>query len=676
MVTLTERASLETELKKILADLGGKGTIPQILSKMVHKTSYQNVRKGLERLVERGEVIKDDWTKPPEVLYYLTGIPIDRWIKESHDAQSIEEAKTEDEKKEGFLLEIIRKELAGIDPEKMKEVFGEAAKRLMKEDPRELYVRFAQWLRDEHEKSVNEFKKVVAVGAISAADEDRIMGKIEKLQDMVERIYLYQFGVPTGPQKAVLRLHFSRKKPQEAVSYIDPMAVRQQLSKVILGKSLIEKIKASPPRRAYFEAGTDASVQEFSLGEILPGIFEPHPMAIIAAVVAYYDLFENRLDDYDARPDPSTWATYTAKEARELGIIIPPDAWLQLDDPLRWQRTVGAAMNVRQYMKDHEALIGRGEKHVSIVFRDGRIFPLEHLFSDYHQGRIHGEMVRNSLKQFSNTLKDVEYSDRALYCGVVKTAVVEVIAPMLFWYLKYGSASEGRKAIWPDMDEEKIYGFRMSDQKTVMTLFEALLQELDKDEFLVTCRFVRHFWFMSGMAKEFTEAGLGIDSNEEAWIDFIGKEIEKKDLTFELEPETYALLCSRAAVMSFYCTPPKSSTYVLSLSTSGLALPRYEVLLPYRYLRKPADLQSKAQEYVERVLEALADPRTLDIYPESIYKQNVARPLVPWAVCRSHEFIKDTTKVYKEDFRGYMLRLAIVVAREELRKRRGLLPGS
>lgn len=670
MVTAT-KPSLDIEIKKILFDLGGKGTVAEILSKMARQTTYQNVRKGLERLADRGEVIKDDWSNPPEVLYYLTGVPLDHWFKSSLDTQAVEAKKAEDEKKEGFLLEIIRRELLGTDPIKMKEVFGRAAKRLLEEDPRDLYLRFAQWLRDEHEKNVSKYKESVASGLSSNAQ--RIVHKIESLADMAEGIYLRQFGVPTGPTRGVLRLHFNRRKLDETESRVDLAALETQLCKIILGQTFIERVKAKPPDRTYFEAGTDASFREFSLGEILPRIFEPHPMAIIAAVVAYYDLYKDKLEDFDAKPDPSTWATYTADEAKELGILIPPDAWLQLDDPRRWDRTVTAAMNVRQYMKDHEAIVGREQRPVSIVFRDGRIFPLEHLFSDYHQGRIHGEMVRNSLRQFSNTLKDVEYSDRTLYSGVVKTASVEIVAPMVFWYLKYGSAHNGQQAVWPDMDEEMIFGYRLSDQRTLLALFEALMPELEKDEFALTCRFVRHFWFMSGVAKEYTEAGLGIDSDEEAWIDFIGKEIERKDLTFDLEADTYALLCARAAVMSFYCTPPKSSTETMELETSGLVIPRYELLLPYKIIRDTDALQSKTKNYVDRILEALADPRTLDIYPESMYTQESARPLVPWAVCRSHEYIKDTTRVYKEDFRGYMLKLAITVAREELQRRKGSL---
>src|SRR5437879_959792 len=113
-------------------------------------------------------------------------------------------------------------------------------------------------------------------------------------------------------------------------------------------------------------------------------------------------------------------------------------------------------MNVRPYIKDHEAIVGDSGHTVSIVFRDGRIYPLEHQFSDYHQGRIHGEMVRNSLKEFSNLLKDIEYSDKALYCGVVKRASVEVIAPLIFWYLKYGSSLRG-EAIWADMDDDLVF---------------------------------------------------------------------------------------------------------------------------------------------------------------------------------------------------------------------------
>lgn len=659
------KSGLEAELRGIVDKLGGKATISQIQERMSRKTSYQNVRKALERLVERGEVIRDDWSNPPEVNYLLTAVPLERWFKGPSDTQAIEDLEVEREKQGGFLLDIVRKELVSVDPEQLQKVFGQAAQRLIAEDPRELYVRFAQWLCDEHRKAVETYRK-----SQSNAEGENLIGRIEKLADIAKAIYLYQFGVPMGKEKSVFRLHFTRKKPQDDQSFLDITLLHAHLSRVIHGKTFIEKFSAERPAGSYFEASTDASQQEFSLGEILPRIFEAHPMAIIAAVSTYYDLYENKLVNFDAKPDPSTWATYTSNEARQLGILVPPDAWLQLDDPRRWERTVSAAMNVRQYIKDHETLAGNPGHPVHILFRDGRIYPLEHLFSDYHQGRIHGEMVRNSLRQFSNVLKDIEYSNRTLYCGVVKRATVEVIAPMVFWYLKYGSA-KGGSIIWKEMDEELIFGFRMSDQRTALALFECLTPDLKPGEFAVISRFIRHFWFMSEISNEISEAGLGIDSSEEEWLEFIGRLIEAKDLTFDLEPDTYALLCARAAVLSFYCSLPKRQVSPFGLDAGGLAIPRYEVLVPYGLLRDPKKLGTKEHQYVTRVLEALSDARTLNIYPESIYKYDSVRPLVPWAVCLSHEYVKDTTRLYKEDFRGYILKLAVAVARDELSKRHG-----
>ncbi len=651
---------LEARISRALEDLGGRGTISQIAAKL--GTTYQNVRKAIERMVSRGLVIKDDWSNPPEILYHLAAIPLTRWLGEPKDLFRVEVEREEFEKGNRLILDIVRKELVDIDSRELKKYFREAARRLEAEDPRKLLLQFAKWLYEEHKACVDRLKNAKKAGDKKRVEE---MGrKVWDIDNVADSVFARQLGVP----RKGLQLKFKPRTLSDE-AHFDPDIVDKHLKQVVLGRSFLERFKVGQLEEPYTEVGTDASLQIFSLGDILPKKFERHPMAILAAVAIYYNLYTSEIEDVDAKPSPSTWVTYTSEEAIDQGILVPPSAYLQLADPRLWERTLSAALNVRQYLKDHEALNGGGRRRPDVVFRDGRIFPLEHLFSDYTQPRIHGQMVRNSLRAFSELVKDVNFSDRVLYCGTVKRAGVEFIAPLVFWYLRFGSGMEGRSPIWPDMDPDLIFHFRLSDQGTVLRLFEGLSPDLSSGEIVCTCRFVRRFSYMMEpeLRRQAEEEGV---TKEDQWISFIEKRIEeKKELIEEPDPELYALLCARAAVLSFYCGVKGGRLTLEDLPTESTALPRYEILLPYRLLES-SDLVEKEREYVGRVLTALADPRTLDIYTETL--KTGARPILPWALCRAHEFVKDTVRLYREDFRGYLFRLAVRVAEEEMEKRRGL----
>jgi len=667
-------SELEKEVRKILQELGS-ATIPQIMGKLQLKVSYQAVKKTLERMISKGEVVKPLQEGSREARYYYAYVPITKWleapvthgvskeeephetparVKSSYDIEE-DRRRREDEKERGLILEIVESMVVDLDPKKMELIFKETAKCLLSEDPRELFLKFAQWLFDEYKKAVTAYQESKKRGLSGEAES--AANRIRFLSEVANGIYYRQFGVPRKEGEGPFRLDFDHRKMVDT-SQFNKARLEEHIRLAVFGRTFLEKIKIKELSKPFHIVGTDASQYVFTPGAVLPAYFDRLPMAIVTAVACRYDLYKREEVGIDYNPTPKTWLNYTTQEAVDKGLLIPPEARLQLGDGLMWERTVGAAMNLRQYKKDSESFTVEPDGVTTdIVFRDGRLFPLEHQFSDYIQGRIHGQMVRASLVAFKDLVAQVGLSDRTLYCGVVKRPSVEVIAPLVFWYMKYGSVEKLGRPIWPDMDENRfLFGFRMSDELVVMRLFLALAKDLAPDEHLVTCRFLRRFYYMvePHILKKIFEENPETD---EEWIRFFERRIEEADSYVKPDPDLYAMLCSKAAVLSFYCSV-KGAKMGGQLNVGSHTIPRYEILVPFTLLNKNnmSLLRKKEVEYVTRVVTALADPVTLDIYLEKV--RGDARPILPQAICRAHEYAKNIGKLYVEEFAGALLSLA------------------
>jgi hypothetical protein len=651
---------LEKEVRKILRERGS-ATIPEIMSGLQLKTSYQAVKKTLERLISKGEVVRPRLEGSREARYYYAHIPITKWLEVPTTSYDVEEdtRRRKDEKDRGLILEIIESMMIDLDAKKQEFIFRETAKCLLDEDPRALFLRFARWLFNEFQRAVDTYKRSTTRGLSAEADDAR--RRIESLRELAYVIYVRQFGVPNKKGEGPFRLDFDFKRMVNT-SQLNETELEKYLRLAVFGNTFLEKIKIKELSKPFHVVGTDASQYVFTLGAVLPAFFERLPMAIITAVACRYDLYSREEIGLDYNPTPKTWLTYTTQEAVDKGLLIPPKAKLELGDGLLWERTLSAAMNLRQYKKDIESFTMEPYGIATdVVFRDGRLFPLEHQFSDYIQGRIHGQMVRASLDAFRDLVSRVASSDRTLYCGVVKRPSVEVIAPLVFWYMKYGSVEKLGRPIWPDMDENRfLFGYRMSDELVVMNLFLALARDLAPNEHLVTCRFLRRFYYMiePHILKKIFEENPRTDDE---WKAFFERRIEEADSYVKPDPDLYATLCAKAAVLSFYCSVKGAGTET-RLSVVSHAIPRYEILVPFTLLNDTGLLLKKEREYVMRVATALADPVTLDVYLERT--RGDARPILPQAVCRAHEYAKNIGRLYVEEFAGELLSFAFKVYKE------------
>jgi hypothetical protein len=64
-----------------------------------------------------------------------------------------------------------------------------------------------------------------------------------------------------------------------------------------------------------------------------------------------------------------------------------------------------------------------------------------------------------------------------------------------------------------------------------------------------------------------------------------------------------------------------------------------------------------------RVATALADPMTLDIYLERT--RGDARPVLPHAICRAHEFAKNVGRLFANEFVGELWSLVFKLFRDK-----------
>ena len=623
---------------------------------------------------QRGDVIRIDERKSEtgrlEAVYIFVGtLPLTEFMRVMDTAEA-EEAKAPEEQRLGVIHSIVTKSMHDpeFDVEKRSEYFRKAAIQLSTENPCELLFRFAEWLFERHGRAVDAYKKAAAGKAAV-----NVLEQSEANIQQIETLFNRNLGIPDirevdgKPVDGPLRLRF-KKREQEVVKSFQNDEVRKQLEFAVVGDSVLEKTAFEKPSKGYSEAGTDASVRKFDLG-MLPSAFERVKMAIVTAAGVRLNFYDPSPPQIDARPEPRQWRYYTEDDAVDQGLLVPPEAYLRLED-LMWERVTSASMNLRQYKKDLDCFeqdkFGRIPE---IVFRDGRLFPLEHLFDDFCQAGVHGRIVRKSIEAFRDLLTRVGRSYPALphplYIGVVKRPEVTILSPLVFWYLKHGSIP----SIWPDMDEEKfLFRTPMSDQRVAHYLFAALLDELDQNERWLTCRFVRGFVAMNERIARSTA------STYEEWVEFLQKEVNHHQYPLEPDVDPYAQLCAQAAVSAFYVSLPKG---IAGKSPEDYLTPRYESLMPFQLVesRDSRGIEAYDRKLVDGVLTALGDPKGLEVYPESLSGQSIEAEhsrepvfIYPKATTLAHVYTKAAGGVYQKDFLGYLWKIIIEVVKASKRK--------
>ena len=536
--------------------------------------------------------------------------------------------------------------------EEAKAIFRSAARRLLSEDPRDLFVKFAQWLTSQHKSEIQLYKDCRNRGLKN--DAEKHLRNIIRLEKCANVIFTRMLGVPAQirqddgtlkPGPFILKLN-KRKLADE--SNLKPTELRKYVSWSVHGSHVLEKFQIEEFEPPIHIGGSDASIQPISLSVLLPWMVERCEMNIITAVGVRYDIFKD-IRDIDRYPDPKVLAQYERNQAIEEGLLIPPAGTLGYPPEME-NRIREAAMDLRQYVKDFE-LMFRSEPTVKVHFRDGRVFPYEHRLSDALQLTFHGDMVRMSLRAFRNIVHMIGTENgEVLYCGFVKRPGTRMLAPLIMWYIGFGSAQNSEKPIDAEMTLEDFLRSPYSDNYVANQLFFAIGESLSNGEVYITFRLLRRFQSMEEPYVQNFEP----TAERDVWakrLETFNMQVFGKGAD-ESGSNIIADLCSRSAIIQFYCSlniDPKYEPHA--------QIPRLEFLLPYPDFREtlgsPTNGNRKQVKYVQRILSVIFKQGVLVDYPDSLFYFSSNSPeffLAPKPVCEAHDSAKLIAKIYRDDF--------------------------
>jgi predicted ArsR family transcriptional regulator len=647
--------SLEDEVLKIIESFPEGASLGEILEELGDAdVTPTAVRKVLQKLTEERKVLCI-----PEPPTGTGGRPRHIYRRISADYLSLSfraELVERKEREETVLRDILRDSVGvfgALPQEKKSEIYKKAAELLLRESPIDLLVEFAKWLRKQYGIAVRNYQS-------SANYRDREYWKdiCTALEEISQYVFNRMLGVPTkgnADSRAPFVLRMDQNKEDQ--SALDEEELRRFLSYSVLGNSVIEIIDLNPVNPPIRIGGSDASRHSLGLSQILPWQTQRRELDVITAVGVRHDVF-TRNSEFDIRPDPKTLAMYKRKDAINQGLLIPPSPQ---EEEMR-NRIVEAAMDLRQYLKDYDVIFETPD--LTVHFRDGRIFPMEHRFSDAIQGGTHGEMVRKSLRAFGYIVNQMGAEEgRVLFCGFVKRPGLDLIAPLIVWYIGFGSAeSNGGVAIHPLTLEKYIRApERLDHNEVVNRLFNALRGRLKSDQCAVTFRVVRRFQSMA--EDKISNMEPCTDRSEwEKRLESHCSNISDEHVTPD-KIRDFAMLCARAAIMTFYTSRPGAMNPDFEVR---VIIPRIEILVPYVDLsydrERPIPLKEKESDYVRRVLSVLCHENVLERYPEKLSLEDPSDFifLAPRSVVDAHQYSKELAKIYAEDFLDLLAKEAVI----------------
>ena len=650
--------------ESIVAILGASKepiSLGEILNQLGDKEfSISKVKRELQKLQEENRIAAlpeaTDAQGRPKHLYVLVRRGNGTTETKDEADQNASEAETTDE--DSIMKELVRQAAGGVLDRvplaEKKRIYRVSAERLMNENPVELFVAFAKWLQDSHSRLYKVFE--TPRGKKEREDAKNTMLLLEGIG---RKVFNQWFGVPwdkadrDDPHPIVFKLKHTMGGN---ISILDEESLRKFLGYSVYGDHFMEIVKLNPEKRPLRIGGSDSSSYWVDLGRILPWNSSSRPLALITAAGAKYDI-NTKTTSYDITPDPRVLAQFERRKAIEEGYLITPQM-LQDEDGMGG-RIREAAMDLRQYLKDQEVLFEG--KLTDIQFRDGRIFPVEHRFADAVHYGPHGDMVRRALRGFQNIVARIGTEEgRVLYCGFVKRVNLDVVAPLVLWYIGFGSAKiQGGDPI-KSMTVENYATAPENYQHSQLIngLFSAMSDSIPKGHTIVTFRSVRRFQSM----QEPSILNSWPSVERKYWEEIlkeVGRSYEDEEY-FGDAISIYAFLLARASVLTFYSSEPSALNPQVE---RDVVIPRIEVLVPFGDIGygggKEPQIASTELDYVRKIASVITDKDVMDRYSDELFPFDDNSPkvfMIPKPVKEAHEVSKVIAKTFSELFLGLLVR--------------------
>lgn len=495
--------------------------------------------------------------------------------------------------------------------ESFAEQVRKAAVALASEKPIDLVLEIAAWVIND----INQMAYQIRSTAQSRPEEIRRLAReigFRRIKAVRFFQRLWRLDAPTEDVVGILDIPTIPQLVAGKRARIDLVRAREQLAKRILGERVIEVI--SVPENMHRAAiGTDATVGDVQVKHEQGSFIPPTPAVLFVASGAMRIRGDNNgmtpYWDYDI--DPRELEKYEDIEAAQKGLLISPRLRREAITDFRHLRS--AAMELRQYTQELRVVrqeskwypIGnvpelKRPPEITLVIRDGRLFPLVHRLDDYDGASapddvLYGEVVQREIKSFHEVFQQTAGVGKlgAIYGGTVKSPEFSWFAMLTFWYLQVKLQS-------PDL-VDGFYRPPLSDQAVTHLLFWGLAEANpslvfnDPRNVLLTFRAVRRFSDIAFPAHPLIieNANGQVDrevdeNNEDDWLDFIEKHIQEANKRYDRhqrgvpalsaanEYRAFLDLCRRAGVAMFYGAPARMYRAVID-SRSHFLSPRWEI---------------------------------------------------------------------------------------------------
>lgn len=293
--------------------------------------------------------------------------------------------------------------------EEEKDILQEARKRLMRENPRELCLEF---LRD----TVNSLK-----GA-DRADKYRYAKFLNDVGIMGLGIWQEDLG-----------LSLSGRETIKITGEPDWERIKEHLSNSIFGDYFVEEYSVPPDETLWGKdfplrmSACDASQHRFKLKVPFNKTWATPVVVNNSAGV----IKEKR----GVKPE---WKHIVVpKDTREYEdwVILGPDDYAYMDES-HYEWAAKSSMDVGQFFVEETFIFKHGGIALKpdVHFRDGRIFPQDHLMNCRVENR-HGQLTREAIYRMVTTFRAAKEL-KILYCGVAKQVNLRVYSSLIDWYIR------------------------------------------------------------------------------------------------------------------------------------------------------------------------------------------------------------------------------------------------
>lgn len=124
------------------------------------------------------------------------------------------------------------------------------------------------------------------------------------------------------------------------------------------------------------------------------------------------------------------------KDTREYEnwVILGPDDYAEMDEG-DYEWAAKSSMDVGEFFVEETFIFKHGGLTLKpdVHFRDGRIFPQDHLMNCKIENR-HGQLTREAIYRMVSTIENAKKL-KILYCGVAKQVELKVYSTVINWYI-------------------------------------------------------------------------------------------------------------------------------------------------------------------------------------------------------------------------------------------------